>query len=419
MKKITGSLLIGLLSLFILACSSESSENNGVEITITNPTSLERTDEFVLIPIENLLNEVTNEQLENFILKDSDNEIPIQIVGDDLSNLALIFTINLNPNQTKVLQFFQSDKKNPHQKYQSRVYAELAMKVNYDFKDGKYTGGEFKVFDKVSVPVTHTDHNALFKYEGPGWESDKVGYRFYIDWRNRFDIFGKKTNEMVLSEVGIKDIYAKDDSYHEMQVWGMDILKVGESTGLGTFGSLVSNIFETVEKRDSVQYRLIENGPVRAKFSTSYYGWDTGRESLDLVSDISINAGSRSSRVNLTTSSQLPNITTGIVKAPDTEYFENIEENSWSYIATYGVQSLSEDKLGMAVFFNSEALQNTAEVDDSWLITLNVAENSAEYYFAAAWEHELNGIKNKDEFTIYLNNELEKLNNPVDIKIKK
>jgi len=83
------------------------------------------------------------------------------------------------------------------------------MKVDYDFKNGKYLGGRFQNFSRVRIPDDHTDHNALFKYEGPGWESDKVGYRLYIDWRNRIDIFGKQTNDLVLSNVGINGFGCK------------------------------------------------------------------------------------------------------------------------------------------------------------------------------------------------------------------
>lgn len=45
-----------------------------------------------------------------------------------------------------------------------------------------------------SPRCTFRDHAYYIKYERPGLESDKVGYRFYFDQRNAIDVFGKKTS---------------------------------------------------------------------------------------------------------------------------------------------------------------------------------------------------------------------------------
>ncbi|MEJ2298729.1 MAG: DUF4861 family protein, partial [Woeseiaceae bacterium] len=93
-------------------------------------------------------------------------------------------------------------------------------------------GGEFVNVDAVRPPPQYTDHSEYIRYEGPGIESDKVGYRVYLDWRNGFDVFGKTTDAMVLQDVGL-DGY---DSYHEPADWGLDILKVGDAVGIGGYG---------------------------------------------------------------------------------------------------------------------------------------------------------------------------------------
>ena len=61
----------------------------------------------------------------------------------------------------------------------------------------EYQGGVFKPVQSLKVDEKHTDHSFDIQFEGPGWESDKIGYRLYLDWRNAIDIFGKKTNKMV------------------------------------------------------------------------------------------------------------------------------------------------------------------------------------------------------------------------------
>jgi hypothetical protein len=80
------------------------------------------------------------------------------------------------------------------------------------------------------LPGSFKDHSYYIKYEGAGWESDKVAYRFYLDQRNALDAFGKKTPGIILPAVGV-DGY---DNYHKMAVWGMDDMEVGKSLGIGS-----------------------------------------------------------------------------------------------------------------------------------------------------------------------------------------
>ena len=84
--------------------------------------------------------------------------------------------------------------------------------------------------DYVATPPNYKPGDNLITYEGPGWESQMVGYRLYLDGRNAIDVFGKKTTDMILKQVG------RGDDYHQIQPWGMDILKVGASLGSGGFG---------------------------------------------------------------------------------------------------------------------------------------------------------------------------------------
>src|SRR5690606_41170855 len=78
---------------------------------------------------------------------------------------------------------------------------------------------------EIATLSLHDALPILIRYDGPGIESDKVAYRIYLDERNGFDIFGKKTPDLVLQDVGLDGF----ESYHHPAPWGMDILKVGAS----------------------------------------------------------------------------------------------------------------------------------------------------------------------------------------------
>jgi hypothetical protein len=394
-----------LVSMFFISCASEQD----LKITVANPTDISITDAFVLFEI--------NKDFELFSVFDGEKEIPYQYLKSP-GKKKIGFVINLDPNENKVLLLRSVDKQKPS--FKPRTYAELAMKPGNVYINGRLRGNECVNVTELKVPTIHTDHDALFKYEGPGWESELVGYRFYLDWRNANDIFGKKVNELILAEVGVHDTVAKDDSYHEMQNWGMDIFKVGNSLGIGSIGMWYENKVNMVSKTDSVFCEIPENGPVRSAVKTHYYGWQIGECKYDLISTLSITAGSRLTKCVLEISDNPENMVTGLAKFEGTDFIKYTSNGTWAYIALYGNQTLVnvQDKLGIAVFYQREAFQELLKDELSYVVKLKPNNGKVEYYFCAAWEQEPNGIKNRNEFINYLDNTLELLNNPPVVKIK-
>lgn len=409
--------IITTVILFTVSCTEGPSVDT-VEVVLKNSTELTRTDQYLEIDLEDLeLNEDLKEQ--SFIITEGENIIPSQRVNNNKLGIVL----NFEPMEEKIITI-KSMEEEYSGSYPKRTYAEVAMQVGAELTDGKYLGGKFQTFDRLRVPDGHTDHNALFKYEGPGWESDKIGYRMYIDWRNRIDIFGKKTNELVLKDVGINDLDAEDDSYHYMQDWGKDIFKVGSSFGIGSFGMMNEDEIVMVSERDSLFVTIDQNGPLKSEVKVDYFGWRVGEKKYDLTAAISITAGSRLSKVNLDAANDPDNFLTGLAKHPGTEFTTMINEGEWSYISLYGVQTAADygqgdepmDKLGIAVIFNEKDLIEQFETDDSYVVKLAPSHGKVSYYFGAAWEQEPNGITNENDFETYLNNTVTQLNNPISIE---
>jgi Domain of unknown function (DUF4861) len=397
--------IILLSMVFMISCSKEKR----IEISVTNPNDFSISDAFVSVEIDTALN--------SFSLFNGKDEIPYQILFLN-EKKEIGFVMNLNPSETKVLTL-ETDTGNQVHQIKSRTYAELAMKSTNVYIDGKFRGDEFKNVTKIKVPKIHTDHDALFKYEGPGWESEKVGYRFYLDWRNANDIFGKKVNALVLENVGTHDTVATDDSYHSMLDWGMDIFKVGNSLGIGSIGMWYDGKVNMVSQTDSVYFEIPYNGPFISEIKTSYFGWRVGNNKYDLVSSISIAAGSRLSNCKINISKDAENIVTGLVKSEGTNFIAKKDGEEWAYIALYGTQTLvdSEDKLGIAVFYRQSDLIELSEDSLNHIIKLKPDHGKVEYSFCAAWEQEPDGITNEEDFIKYLDRTLALLNNPIVVKL--
>ncbi|HEX7025838.1 MAG TPA: glycoside hydrolase family 88 protein, partial [Gammaproteobacteria bacterium] len=295
-----------------------------------------------------------------------------------------------------------------------RTQAEISRKTGGEWQDRKYLGGAFENVNELVPPPQHTDHSEFIRYEGPGIESDKVGYRIYLDWRNGFDIFGKKTPEMVLQNVG-QDGF---ESYHHMADWGMDILKVGDALGVGGYGYWNGEKVERVSNVDGWQAKVVENGDIYSALRIIYKGWQVADKQVDLTSDISMTAGSRLAHVRLEVSEELPHIAIGLVKHEGTKLLQgdvNVSGYAWTYVASYGKQSLSgeNDNLGMALLFKRGSRDAQTEDAHNYVSVMELTgNNQLEYYFVAAWDGEPNGIKSEQEFVAYLEREAERLTMP-------
>lgn len=287
------------------------------------------------------------------------------------------------------------------------AHAELSIKEGGKWVEKKYEDGEFKNVTSLKVPKSQWDHSHFIRYEGPGWESNKIGYRLYLDWRNVIDLFGKVTDTLVLPHVG-QDGY---ESYHHMSSWGMDILNAGKSLGIGAVGRYVGNEVIHFKEVDST-FAKIENNEKLSSVIVNYKGWKTANDKIDLESKLAIAPNERYTKHTLIASRKIEGICTGMVKFPNIDLIKKVSANKkWAYIATYGKQSIIQDNLGMAIFYEVETVKEEVESQLDHLLVFIPTVAPVSFYFLGAWEQEKDGIKTKEEFLSYLDKKLKELNN--------
>jgi hypothetical protein len=288
---------------------------------------------------------------------------------------------------------------------QSKTYAEVSVKEGGKWEGRKYIGGTFKNVQRLKLATEHTDHSFDIRYEGPGWESNKIGYRLYLDWRNAIDIFGKKTEKIVLSQVG-QDGF---DSYHEMSDWGADILKAGKGIGIGSIDRYLNKERLHFYEVDST-IATVANTPENSVVKVQYYGWKTASDKIDFTSELTIQPNQRYTQHTIHPSKAIEGICTGIVKQKNTELLQKESQNKkWAYIATYGTQSLVPDQLGMAIFYQTNSVENIVDAEFDHLLLFKPTTKEVDFYFLGAWEQEPNGIKSKEAFVKYLEERLKTL----------
>jgi len=375
-------------------------------VSLVNPLPIARSDALVCIDLEQL--QFKQPENYSFIVLRDGQEIPSQKLG-----LKLYCVTDLAPSAQQKIELRYVKQANLNRNYPQRAHAELSPKRGGYFQDKKYVGGDFVSVLYEEVPQEHIDHDTYYRYEGPGWESDLVGYRFYLDWRNRIDIFGKKVRQMVLPGVGLDGF----DSYHTMADWGMDIFKVGESMGIGSLALWRGGKLYFVSQVEKITCRINADGPVLAQIRTDYQGWQAADQKRDLKSFLTIAAGSRLTAHKIQLNSSADTLATGLAKTAGCLFLQS-EPNTdgWHYIALWGLQSLAGDNLGTAIFFRKADLVRLTEDELNYLVLLKLTNNNLKYYFAAAWEQEPDGIKDAAAFEKYLNLTRQLLNNPVQVK---
>lgn len=409
-------IFLGLIALLV-ACSSPKDKEfpKSFSVTVENTLDSKRDQTIVYIPLVDIKTKYADFNTEAFVVYDQENEVPSQFGKNDMGQEGVMFVVDkLTAKESKKITVrYNSEGENKHE-YPKLTQAELSYKVGGEWKEREYIGGEFKNVDFLRVPPEHKDHSWYVRYEGPGWESDKVGYRFYLDQRNATDVFGKKVSEPVLQNVGLDGF----DSYHEPSDWGMDVMKVGKSLGVGSIGMLVDSIADRVEKTDSVTSQIVENGVLFSSIETNYYGWKTNADTLDVESILSIHAGTRLTHEVLKLTGDSDKLCTGLVKDEKGKLFTKASTaNDYGYIATYGQQSLNTDNLGIAVLFSANNFIDFTEDEFSHIVKLKSSAGLLDYYFLAAWEGETDGIKTEVDFLAYLDRVVKELSNPVSVTI--
>ncbi len=401
---------------------SPSERTHWFHFTATNPTNISRPHELIRIDLKTIRVRYPAFNENAFVVTSAGKEIPSQLDKERIEDgSGSIFVLaSFEPHEKKRFTVsWVADTVIEH-RYRKLTQAVLGMKFNYKKVNGYYTGGKFVDIDSTTVPSDHFAHDALYRIEGPGWESDKIVYRYYLDSRNRNDIFGKKIDGLVLQKLGVHDLVSNSmESYTKMLDWGMDIFKVGESLGIGSIAMWHSSKVVTVSDVGRVKCYVAENGPILSGIYTKYLGWKADGETFDLYSHLTISGGSRLTKVSLNLKGKPVELCTGLAKHENCGLIrsKSRSRSGWEYLGLYGKQSLSGDDLGIALFYRRTDEVKVTEDSLSEIVVLRPENGRLTYYFGAAWQQEPNGIRNEKEFKEYLEDVIAKLNNPIEVTL--
>ncbi|MBZ9613850.1 DUF4861 family protein [Rheinheimera maricola] len=378
---------------------------------VTNTLAQYRASAPIYISLKQLGCHSIYKETTDYFTEISGEPMPNQQVDTDHDGIvdSILLLVDFEANASQTIEFTSLLQGRLRLSQSQKTQAEMAVRVGGSRgEDGVYSGGHYQQVDEMTEPEDHVIGDKLFKYEGFGWESDQIAYRFYFDERGLIDIFGKLTTDLVLQGVGLDG-----SDYHALAEWGMDILKVGPSLGLGGIAAWQDNTLLPPTALSSQSVKIFSENLQSAALLVQR-GWRVGNKLYDIKRYFSITAGSHLTHAFVSSDNLLPHLAVGIVKH-GVERLDNLASNSeWNYIATYGQQSLANDQLGMAVFFRQRDLMNVTSDTHNELVILRPSR-SVEYYFGARWAAQNQGVENISDFKQYLESVLLELNNPIKV----
>lgn len=369
-----------------------------------------------LVTIEKDLLTLVEQKLPT-ITGDDGTAIPSQLVDsdDDGSWDQLIFqvTVKAKSNSEFIVDWVSED---DYPKYPKQTQVYLGYSESRD--------NIFRSVDRHTRTKEHLPQKVPYTYqfEGPGWESNLVAFRSYFDTRNGKDIFGKRTEEMVVHMIGT------GENYHSLQSWGMDVLKVGSSLGAGGLAIFKSDSLLRLGETATAEFVKVQEGPILSSFKLIYKGWDVLGLNYELQEEIVIQANKRwfQSTVSLSAvdDQSTDTLAVGIVNLKEARV-DQINQAGVQALYTYGIQSENKDALGMALFIEDKYFLTTAiapsdgnGITNSELAYLKPGEGSFIYHFYAGWEMENSKFSSREGFEDALKTTAQELSADLVINIQ-
>lgn len=402
MKKIIG--------LFLMATAFACTHEKGVEVTINNPSALDRSKEITEISID----AIAKLNGESFIISDnSGKQIPYQITHDQ----KIIFPVDVNANSS----------------------------VTYQIKPGT----------PKKVATVACGNFYPERVDDIAWENDRIAFRTYGpalqatgEQAFGYDIWAKRVSEPVVdmryktelnpeSRAKIAELQKTDKqaarelansiSYHIDHGNGLDYYKVGPTLGAGTSALLAND--SIVYPYCYKEYEILDNGPLRFTVKLVYNPLKV-KENNNIIETrlLSLDAGSQMNKITLSFANlndATPLVTGIVLHDPSMDYqadgtkgyiaYADPEDsvNGQIYVGAVFPKKLNDAKPVM--FSEAEKKQRGADGHVLAYATYIPGSNYT-YYTGAGWSKW--GFQNSGEWFKYVEDFSQKVRQPLQVSVK-
>ncbi|MEP4532144.1 MAG: DUF4861 family protein [Cyclobacteriaceae bacterium] len=389
--------------LFLLLTVFSCQQNADTTLELYNQSELAREGEVVRI-------KRSQDMSNNLMLSDQFLTQIIDLNSDGIWDQLLI-QLNFSPEEKKEVQLKTAA---PTQKPEIDAGTDISFSVR---ADRKYSGLEITEITRYRGAKQNI-RQPFFHLEGPGIENDKVAFRTFFDPRNGKDIYGKTTERLTLHEAGI------DTSWHKLSDWGMDILQVGNSLGAGGLAILEGGKLHRLGDADKSVYTKLYSGSLEAAHQIDFLGWDAGFKKIEGYEQLTLTRGKYYYSNEIGVSDTTLILAVGMPNFKSDSFNLTRHNDVYSSVWTYARQADgTNSKLGMAIMFENRQYHSHSEIKEGHDIgntnyVALKARTRNKIYFFACWELSNPFFSKQENFEQYLQDEAEKLSNPIQITKK-
>ena len=247
------------------------------------------------------------------------------------------------------------------------------------------------------------------------WENDKIAFRMYgkalestpKEMAFGIDVWVKKTDRMVLNE------RYKRGHYHDDLGDGMDYYHVGYTLGAGNMMPIVGD--SIYYSKNYVDYKVLDNGPLRTSFQLFYKEWKVGNKAVKAVKTVSLDAGSQMNKITVAylsdTKEEMP-VVAGIITRKDAGVKFLDELNG---VMVYWEPEIEKDGItGVAIILANPIQKMIEEKGQILAKTRTNIDQTITYFAGAAW-NKANVITNAGEWIQYVQKFHEALKKPLGV----
>src|SRR3972149_1635375 len=186
MKKFTNFITGCCLIIGVMGCQHQKTGTSLISVQNNSVNSLPEV--LIKVDITKLKTGVDFSEPEKIMVK-AEEQLPYQLSDVDKDGKVdrIFILCDLKPGEKKEINISKASSADEVVKFDKRTYAEIAVKEGGEWvkrnngnEQYEYKGGKFVNINYLKVPEQHTAYSFYIKYDGPGWESDKIGYRFYL-----------------------------------------------------------------------------------------------------------------------------------------------------------------------------------------------------------------------------------------------
>lgn len=279
----------------------------------------------------------------------------------------------------------------------------------------KAEGAYVKVKDVV-LDSSHRKGDELYQGDGALFETDTSAWRLLFDSRLCLDFIGKRDGEMRFDPKS--KAFTANFLDLNRQAWGGSLLGDVAGFGAGAFGYQENGAIVPLSGVDSVQYRLIQDGPAATEAEVVMFGARLGNEAFDLRWRMTHYAGGRMIRHDVNVS-RFGHGLAFAMNANGDRKESPTGQQSWMRATNFGAANVTGSAggaLGVALLASGRTatgfVKSPADVIG---IAFDSVSRNLTFYTVAAWDQESKGLRDTQDFQKYVDDLVLRLDSPIRI----